>query len=184
VTRPARDRDVQRRPVVDSRQGFASKSRRGFASERRPARLRLVAAISALVAVAASCEPEAPLPDAWVEIGTARVAVELAETPEEQARGLGYRDRLEWDHGMYFPYRRPGFYGFWMRGMRFSIDIVWIRDGRIVDLHRDVPFEPGGNGPTLRPRELVDAVLEVPAGYSAAKGWSIGDRVRLERVSP
>lgn len=176
MTRPARVPDARRHPAVDAR--------RGLTSRRRPARLRLVAALSALVALAASCEPAGPLPDAWVEIGTARVAVELAETPEEQARGLGYRDRLEWEHGMYFPYQRPGFYGFWMRGMRFSIDIVWIREGRIVDLHRDVPFEPGGNGPTLRPRELVDAVLEVPAGYAAAKGWSIGDRVMLERVRP
>ena len=133
-----------------------------------------------VVALAIGCRP----PDAWVEIGSQRISVELAVTTAEQSRGLGYRDGLAWGSGMYFPYDRPGFYTFWMKGMRFPIDIVWIRDGRIVDLHRDVPFEPGGNGPTQRPRELVDAVLEVPAGYAAAKGWSIGDRVTLERVSP
>jgi len=123
-----------------------------------------------------------PPPEAWVEIESKRVAVELAETPAEQARGLGYRDKLAWDTGMYFTYARPSFYSFWMRGMRFSIDIVWIRQGRIVDIHRDVPFEPGGDGPTVRPREIVDAVLEVPAGYASASGWRIGSRVRLERV--
>ena len=129
-----------------------------------------------------ACQPDAasgPPPDAWVEIGSKRVAVELADTPAKQSKGLGYRDRLAWDHGMYFPYERPAFYSFWMRGMRFSIDIIWIRKGRIVDLHADVPFEPGTNGPTVRPRELVDGVLEVPAGYAAAQGWKIGDRVRL-----
>ena len=84
---------------------------------------------------------------------------------------------------MYFPYERPGFYAFWMKGMRFSIDIVFLRDGRIVDLHPQVPFESGGNGPTIRPRELADAVLEVPAGYAAANGWQRGDRVRLERTN-
>jgi uncharacterized membrane protein (UPF0127 family) len=31
---------------------------------------------------------------------------------------------------------------------------------------------------------LADAVLEVPAGYSAASGWQIGDRVRFERLRP
>jgi uncharacterized membrane protein (UPF0127 family) len=69
-----------------------------------------------------------------------------------------------------------------MKGMRFSIDIIWLRDGRIVGLEANVPFEKDGNGPTLRPSELVDAVLEVPAGYAAASGWRIGDPVRLERV--
>jgi uncharacterized membrane protein (UPF0127 family) len=148
---------------------------------RRAADLALVLIVLALLVV--GCRPPdagAP-PDAWVEIGTARVAVEMAVTSAEQSRGLGYRDGLAWGSGMYFPYERPGFYTFWMKGMRFPIDIVWIRDGRIVDLHQDVPFEPGGNGPTLRPRQIVDAVLEVPAGYAAASGWRIGDRVKLER---
>jgi uncharacterized membrane protein (UPF0127 family) len=132
-----------------------------------------------------SCKPAdlGPQPDAWVEIGSKRVAVELADTADKQQKGLGYRDDLPWDHGMYFPYARPAFYSFWMKGMRFPIDIVWIRKGRIVDIHPEVPFEPNGNGPTVRPRELTDAVLEVPAGYAAASGWGIGDRVRLERVS-
>jgi uncharacterized membrane protein (UPF0127 family) len=70
-----------------------------------------------------------------------------------------------------------------MKGMRFEIDIIWLRDDRIVDVDANVPFEKGGNGPTLRPSELVDAVLEVPAGYAAASGWQIGDRMILERVT-
>lgn len=136
-----------------------------------------------LTVLAIGCRPPdaGPPPDAWVEIGSQRVAAEMAITAAEQSRGLGYRDSLAWGSGMYFSYERPGFYTFWMKGMRFPIDIVWIRNGRIVDLHQDVPFEPGGNGPTLRPRQIVDAVLEVPAGYAAASGWRIGDRVKLER---
>lgn len=123
-----------------------------------------------------------PDPEGWVEIKGKRVAVEIAESPAKQALGLGQRDSLDWDTGMYFVYKRPAFYSFWMKGMRFSIDIVWINKGRIVDLDTNVPFEKGGNGPTLRPNSLVDAVLEVPAGYSAASGWTLGDRVAFERT--
>lgn len=122
-------------------------------------------------------------PEGWVRIGASEVAVEIADTPAKQQRGLGYRDSLAWDTGMYFPYPRAVIPSFWMRGMRFSIDIVWIRDGRIVDVHDNVPFEPGGNGPTVRPREAADAVLEVPSGYRRASGWRIGDRVRFERTA-
>jgi hypothetical protein len=80
---------------------------------------------------------------------------------------------------MLFPYEQPGFLPFWMKDMRFAIDIIWIRDGRIVDVAHSVPFDPEGPGPTVRPRELADSVLEVPAGYAAAQGWRRGDRVEV-----
>ena len=130
-----------------------------------------------------SLEEEAlvgPETDGFVTIGSQRVEIELANTPETMSKGLGYRDSLAWGSGMYFTYPQPGLYRFWMKGMRFAIDIIWIRDGRIVDLSPDVPFEKDGNGPTVQPRQAANAVLEVPAGYSAASGWRIGDRVRVE----
>jgi uncharacterized membrane protein (UPF0127 family) len=151
---------------------------------RRLAARIALASLAALTALACSLvEREGPQPEGWVEIRGHRVAVEIAEERAEQAKGLGERDSLPWGHGMYFVYDQPGFYSFWMKGMRFAIDIVWLRDGRIVDLHTNVPFEPGGNGPTVRPSSLVNAVLEVPAGYAVAQGWRIGDRVVFERVT-
>jgi len=142
--------------------------------------------LPALLALASGCLPNGGAtasPEAWVEIRGHRIAVEIADTPEKQALGLGQRDDLAWDHGMFFTYARPDFYAFWMKGMRFSIDIVWILDNRIIAIDRSVPFEPGGNGPTLRPDSLVDAVLEVPAGNATARGWRIGDRVVTELAS-
>lgn len=146
---------------------------------------RVLLVVSAMLYLATGCslgrgnEPE---PDAWVEIRGERVAVEIAATPREQEKGLGDRDVLAWGHGMYFAYSKPAFYAFWMKDMRFSIDIVWLRNGRIVEFDPNVPFEKGGNGPTVRPSVLSDAVLEVPAGYAAAKGWRVGDPAVLERV--
>jgi len=118
-----------------------------------------------------------------VEIRGRSLPVEIADSSDEQRKGLGERDGLAWGTGMYFPYARPGFYAFWMKGMRFPIDIVFLRDGRISEIHAQVPFEKGGNGPTIRPRELADAVLEVPAGYAGASGWQVGDRAAFARIS-
>lgn len=153
----------------------------------RPARTFIVPALAAIsfLLCTSACSLgglDESDPDAWIEIKGQRISVEIADTPEKQEKGLGERDSLAWDHGMYFEYSQPAFYAFWMKGMRFPIDIIWLRDGRIVGFEMNVPFEKGGNGPTVRPRELVDAVLEVPAGYSAARGWRIGDPVQLERV--
>jgi uncharacterized membrane protein (UPF0127 family) len=150
-------------------------------SARREWALLLVA--TALVAFACRADgAPGPEVDGWIELRGQRVAVEIVDTPAAMEKGLGGRDALAWNHGMYFEYDRPGFYAFWMKGMRFSIDIVWLRHLRIVDIDPNVPFEKGSNGPTLRPPELVDAVLEVPAGYAAAQGWQVGDRMRLERL--
>jgi len=143
-------------------------------------------ALLACLVLASACRESghsANPPEGHVEIRGKQIAVEIADSRAEQEKGLGERNDLAWGSGMYFPYPRPGFYGFWMKGMRFSIDIVFLREGRIVDLFPHVAFEPGGNGQTVRPRSLADAVLEVPAGYAAANGWQIGDRVRFERAS-
>ena len=162
------------------------------ASRRRSARrapIRLAATLFSLAAALLACSesaapatPPGPPVEGWVTIRDQRVAVEIADTPAEQSLGLGERDDLAWGRGMYFPYAQPGFYAFWMKGMRFSIDIVWIHAGRIVDLTPNLPFVRGSTGPTVRPSRPADAVLEVPAGYATAHGWQAGDSVTFERL--
>jgi len=159
----------------------------GRRTTRRALRAALLARVTCLAVTAViACSgtpPDAPEPEAWVTIGDARIATEIARDFATKARGLGGRDSLAWDHGMLFPYERPDFLAFWMKGMRFPIDIVWIRHGHIVDIAHRVPFDPqGGPGPTVRPRELADAVLEVPAGYAQAHGWRPGDRVEVRET--
>ncbi len=136
--------------------------------------------LAALACEAGPSTKEAPS----ITIRDRTVQLEIAQTPAEQARGLGDRDELAWGHGMLFEYPAPGFPGFWMKGMRFDIDIVWIREGRIVDVSHRVRHFPEGPGPTIRPRQLTDTVLEVPAGFAQAHSWRVGDRATLSGVRP
>ena len=122
-------------------------------------------------------------PEGWITIAGQRVALEVAETPEQQSRGLGERDALAWNRGMLFLYDEPGFPRFWMKGMRFDIDIVWIHGDRIVDISHGVAHIPGETGPVVAPRNLTDRVLEVPAGYAQSHGWRVGQRVAIELQS-
>ena len=107
--------------------------------------------------------------------------LEIVRSAAEQSLGLGERDSLGWGHGMLFPYPAPRFTSFWMKGMRFAIDIVWIREFRIIAIaHRVPPPEsPEATPVSVSAPELIDMVLEVPAGYAQAQGWSRGDRVKL-----
>ena len=143
----------------------------------------LLAAACTSLGLACSPAPEpSDLPTATIR-GTV-VALDVARTPAEQSLGLGNRDSLAWDHGMLFLYQPPGFPTFWMKRMRFDIDIVWIREGRIVGISSFVPYprEDPDNPATVPAPELVDTVLEVPAGYARAHSWRRGDRVELSGV--
>lgn len=136
----------------------------------------------ALLLCASACAAEAEKPDGpTITIRDQVVTLEITKGRAEQARGLGGRDGLAWGHGMLFAYPSPRFPGFWMKNMRFDIDIVWIRGDHIVDISHRVPHFEDHPGPTIKPKELTDTVLEVPAGYAQAHGWRIGDRVTLDR---
>jgi len=111
-----------------------------------------------------------------------RVSVDIVDTPQLRMRGLSGRPGLAPEEGMLFLFETPRIQSFWMKDMRFEIDILWIRDGRIVGITPNLPLPKS-------PRELpqfaspvpCDVVLEVRAG--AAKHWGLllGDSVRIER---
>lgn len=165
-------------------------SRSADTRERRPragaGRLAAAAlAVACALAAAAGCDeriaPDGAAYSHQVTIRGRHIPVELALTPAEQARGLSNRDALAPGTGMIFPYARPEIQAFWMAGMRFDIDIVWIRDGRIVHLESDVPHDVPGPLPVYRPSEPADLVLEVAAGTARRLGWRPGDAVQVER---
>ncbi|MDZ4278961.1 MAG: DUF192 domain-containing protein, partial [Dehalococcoidia bacterium] len=98
-----------------------------------------------------------------VTVGPLVIEAELARTPEERSLGLGGRDLLPEDAGMLFVFEQEGQPGFWMRGMRFPLDFIWISaDQRVVSLTEDVPPpEPGTPDQALPFYEPDEPVLYV-----------------------
>lgn len=116
-----------------------------------------------------------------VTVRDATFTVDVAVTPNEKEVGLGFRKSLGDDRGMLFVYDHKERYPFWMRAMRFPIDIVWIDDRTIVDISKNVPVsdKPVEQLPLYHPMVSVDKVLEINAGLSDAYGISIGDSVKI-----
>ncbi|HZO58068.1 MAG TPA: DUF192 domain-containing protein [Solirubrobacterales bacterium] len=119
-------------------------------------------------------------------VGDAVVRAEIADDDAERALGLGGRDRLAGDAGMYFVLTSSA-PRIWMKGMRFPLDLVWIRDGRVVDVTARVPDEPRGTPeselPVYSPSRPADRVLEVNAGWTERNGVRAGDPVRFANAS-
>lgn len=119
------------------------------------------------------------LPEADVTVGAVRFDAEIVETLETQAQGLSGRISLEKDHGMIFIFPDEDTRTFWMKGMRFPLDLVWIRAGVVVGFTQNAPADDG----LLRysSPEPVNMVLEINAGEVARYGIKKGDRVTIER---
>lgn len=107
--------------------------------------------------------------------------VEVMDTEQERNKGLSDRENLPSDTGMLFVFPTPGVHAFWMKDMRFPLDFVWVRDGKIVDLTEQVsPPSPGTPDDKLliyEPKEPIDAVLEVNAGVVNNLGITEGMQV-------
>ncbi|WP_260482300.1 DUF192 domain-containing protein [Sphingomicrobium flavum] len=99
----------------------------------------------------------------------------MAATPEQQSRGLMYRQELAPDRGMIFPYDPPKEASFWMKNTYIPLDIIYVRtDGTIAVIHENtVPLreEP------YYSFEPINLVLEIAGGRSSELGIKPGDKV-------
>jgi uncharacterized membrane protein (UPF0127 family) len=131
----------------------------------------------AVPAVAVEVNPLLPTGTVMIA-GRVRLTVEVARTPAEQVRGLSGRPSLTPGTGMLFVYDRPQPVSIWMKDMRFPLDILWIRDGRIVQIQKKAPPMPPA-GPERIYTATADQVLEVPASFTDRKRIRVGDSVQV-----
>ena len=52
--------------------------------------------------------------------------MDLADTPEKRFQGLSGREILEEGTGMLFVFQEERQHTFWMKDMRFPLDMIWI----------------------------------------------------------
>jgi uncharacterized membrane protein (UPF0127 family) len=136
--------------------------------------------------IAAGCNP-AMQPTASdlqnFRIGEHSLQVEVANTEAAREQGLSNRESLAPDSGMLFVFETPGQYAFWMKDMKFPLDFVWIRDGRVVEVTSNVPVERGVEAAQLknyRPAEEIDSMLELNAGWAAAHSIQVNSPALVE----
>lgn len=124
-----------------------------------------------------------PRTTAQIIVGDTPLTVDLALEPQDQSLGLGYRNGLEPGTGMLFVFPEAEPRTFWMKGMRFCLDIIWIEDQEIVGAAESVCPDPEGTPDAERERfpsgDPVSFVLEVPAGWLAGNGYGEGTKVQI-----
>ena len=118
--------------------------------------------------------------DGTLVIGSTSIAVSIADSDLERVQGLSHTEALPEGAGKLFVFERPGLYGFWMKDMRYSIDIIWLdEEMNIVTIKESVA--PESYPETFYPSTESLFVLEVPAGFSTAHGVRVGQTFTLEK---
>lgn len=112
----------------------------------------------------------------YVKIAGQNIKVDLANTLESRTKGLSGRQELKENEGMLFVFDHEGLYPFWMKGMNFPIDIIWInKDLKVVYIKKDV--SPLSYPETYTSSENAKYILEVVAGFSEKNNLKVGDSV-------
>ena len=117
-----------------------------------------------------------------LKINSHEFNVEIANDPISQARGLAGRNSLPENQGMLFLFSDKTTRNFWMAGMRFPLDIIWIDGGTIIGIAENIPPASNRNFLIYTSPSPADKVLEINAGLAGKLGIKIGDLVIFSEV--
>lgn len=116
-----------------------------------------------------------------ISVGGSELQLQLALKPEEQQKGLMYRESLDNGHGMLFLFDRPDKRGFWMRNTRIPLDIGYFdSSGQLLEIHKLFPYDE--TAVNSRSREVLIAV-ETNQGWYDANGIQVGDRIDMSSLA-
>jgi uncharacterized membrane protein (UPF0127 family) len=121
-----------------------------------------------------------------VKIGNNQIKVEVADSEEKRIKGLSNRESIEEDKGMLFIFPKGTKATFWMKDMKFDIDIIWIADQKVVKIDKNAkapsPNTPDNKLTLYKSEKPIDYVLEVKAGFADTKNIKVGDSVELINI--
>jgi len=117
---------------------------------------------------------------AQVTINDKKIKVEVAMTESQRIKGLSGRDHLDADSGMLFVFPQSGINTFWMRDTKIPLDIIFINEGKVVEVTTLDPELPGVPTPSYTPQNPAKYVLEVNAGLIDGNKIKTGDKVEIK----
>ena len=120
---------------------------------------------------------------AQLEINGNSIKVEVADTPGARKKGLGGRSSLGENEGMLFIFDNLDKHPFWMKGLSFPLDFVWIKGDKVVDTLSDIqppkPGQPDSELPIYSSSTPTDKVLELNAGTIQKLNIKVGDDIKV-----
>ena len=117
---------------------------------------------------------------AEIIINNAVFDVNLSIFTYEKVKGLGKISSIDDNQGMLFYYLNSSVREFWMKDMQFPIDVLWIKDNKIVNISENVPIHINGEITRMNSLYEVDRVLELKANSVSKNNIKIGDEIIIK----
>ncbi len=109
------------------------------------------------------------------------IKIEIASDLQHQYKGLSKRESLCDDCGMLFVWPQKDIREFVMRDMNFPLDILFISDGKILNIEKNLKPQDSNQLTIYRSLHPADMVLEINGGYSEKNNIQVGDRVIINK---
>ncbi|MEX1014316.1 MAG: DUF192 domain-containing protein [Candidatus Paceibacterota bacterium] len=122
-----------------------------------------------------------------IKINEQIIIAEVVSKEADIRKGLSGRESIGINEGMLFLFDEASIKTFWMKDMNFPIDIVWIRDNKVVGIEENVKPESRVEDNELSlyvSPEEVDRVLELMAGRTRILRAGVGDEVSIRPLIP
>lgn len=111
-----------------------------------------------------------------IYLGNVIVKAEVVSSKEKIEAGLSGRSNLSEGRGMFFVMPQEDFQRFWMKGMQFPIDIIWIENDRVIGCEEWILPE---DQRIFTSPGKVGFVLEVSAGFCEKNQVQVNDIIRI-----
>jgi uncharacterized protein len=117
-----------------------------------------------------------------VRINNQAFSVKLADSEKERQIGLSETKNLKDNEGMLFVFEEPGNYPFWMKNMKFPIDIIFINGDRVTTVIKNAQVPTTEDLEIYEPEEPSDKVLELKSGMADKYNIKTGDRIEIPNL--
>ncbi len=114
----------------------------------------------------------------YVSMGGKKYALDVSENEPARQKGLGERNSMQLDEGMLFVFDKAEMQCFWMKDMRFSIDIIWLDEAKRV-VHIEPNVSPDTFPQSFCPKAPAKYVIELNSGETAKSSINIGNQIRF-----
>jgi uncharacterized membrane protein (UPF0127 family) len=146
--------------------------------------LVIVAVFAVLATAGCTATTETKVKGPAVVLNTAKgrteIAVDIADTSEERARGLMNRKNLAQGAGMFFIFEEEEQRDFWMKNTLIPLDMIFFdKDYRVVGISRNAQPCKADPCPLYSSGKPARFVLEVNGGVADILGLKEGDKADL-----
>jgi uncharacterized protein len=110
------------------------------------------------------------------------LVADISATNEQWTKGLSLKEGLAENQAMLFVFDNEAEHTFWMKDMKFPIDIIWIDSDKTI-VHIEHNLQPCSSGilcPRYKPNDDSLYVLETLGGFAEKYGIVKGTRVNFE----